>query len=276
MHNITFVIFTFNEEKRVKYVIKNFIKYGDVLIMDGGSNDNTKKIAEELGAKFVLRPEKKEVFGETQGWLNFIKDNIQTEWIYWGHVDNIAPKLLVEKMVEISKQDKFKQVLIPLYTYLWGNTKHHVSKGYTPFLFHKDFVDFSDNYIHGMGKFLGRNDQLLKLPNRNEFALKHFSVYDIHKFVLGHLNYAEGEAIGKFEKGKRFSTLKMLAGMARYWWIYRRSLKNGALGLIIVMSYSFFRLMAYAKLYELENDVSLESIENNYAALKEKILEDFK
>lgn len=276
MSNITFVLFTYNEEKRIAYAVKNLIKYGDVALMDGGSTDKTKEVAEQLGAKYFLRPPSDKPQVETQTNFDFIKSKISTDWIYWGYVDNIAPKSLLEKLTEISAQDKIKMVLIPLYTYLWGNTRHYAHKGYSPFFYHKDFMDYRQNNIHGMGQFTGTKEQILKLPNKEEFALKHFSTYNIGKFINTHFKYAETEAAGKFQAGVKFSLLKMFAAMVRYSWIYRRSLRNGVLGIIIILAYNFYRLLAYAKLYELENGINLESIEKNYSEAKEKMLEEFK
>lgn len=275
--NITFILFAYNEEKRISYVINNFIQYGDVYVLDGGSTDKTKEITESLGATFFVRPENKKPFMETEENFAFIKSIIKTDWIYWGYTDNIAPKTLVEKMVEISNQNTIKSVNIPLYTYLWGNTDNYAHKSYAPFLYHKDFIDFKDNYIHGLGKFTGNKKEQIFLEDREEFALKHFSTYNLNKFISGHLRYAETEAIQKFEKGEKFSLIKMLSAMIRYMFIYGKySYKNGTLGLLIILHYAFFRLMTYTKLYELEHNITLDSVEKNYSVLKEKMLQDFK
>lgn len=274
MNNVTFIIFTYNEERRLPYTIRNFIDYGTVVILDGGSTDNTKDIAEKMGAKFFTRPINTANV-EHQENLDFIKNKIDTDWIYWGYVDNIAPKTLVEKIVEIANKNEAKFVNIPMHTYMWGNTENCVLKSHGPFLFHKDYVDFSNNYIHGFGKFLGSKKENIFLENNEKYTLKHFSTYNINKFVNGHLKYAEYEAGEKYQRGEKFSVIKMLLAMLRYCWIYRRSLKNLKLGLIIILGYSFFRLMTYAKLYELENSITIDSIENNYGKSKEKILEAF-
>ena len=276
MSNITFILFAYNEEKRISFVIKNFIKYGRVLILDGGSTDSTQKISESLGATFFLRPERNNPSVETQENFDFIKKNCTTDWVYWGYVDNIAPKKLVEKMVEISNQDIIKIVNIPLYTYLWGNTKEYAHKSYAPFLFHKDYADFNNNYIHGLGKFTGTKMQSMFLENNEDYALRHFSSYNSTKFVTGHLRYANAEAQEKFAKKEKFSLVKMLLAMARYSYIYGKySYKNGTLGLIIILHYAFFRLMTYTKLYELEHGIDLEQIEKKYSSKKEIILKDF-
>ena len=232
--NITFLIFTYNEEKRISFVVKNFIKYGPVYVLDGGSTDRTKEIAESLGALFFTRPENKEPFIETEAIFNFAKSIVKTDWIYWGYTDNIAPKILVEKMIYLSNQDLIKYVNIPLYTYLWGNTDNYIQKSYAPFLYHKDYVSFKNNYIHGLGRFTGTKDQELFLENKEEYALKHFSVYTLNKFVQGHLRYAETEAMQKFERGEKFSLIKTLAAMVRYMFIYgKEGYKSGILGALI-------------------------------------------
>ena len=276
MSNLTFALFAYNEEKRIAYAIKNFIKYGEVIILDGGSTDRTKEIAESMGAKFYSRPPSTGPFVETQVNFDFLKSKITTEWVYWGYMDNTAPKTLVEKMIEISNQDKYKIAVIPMYAYLWGDLRAYALKSYAPFLFHKDFVDFTDNYIHGLGKFLGTEEQKLTLPNESRYALIHFSTYNTSKFVGGFMRYADTEAQQKFKTGKKFSVTIMLAAMVRYFWIYiRYCYKLGALGLIITLNNVFYRVMTYARLYELEKGITLESVEENYSKEKEKMLADF-
>ncbi|HMO77671.1 MAG TPA: hypothetical protein PKA42_01215 [Candidatus Paceibacterota bacterium] len=274
--NITFVLFTKNEERRIIFPLKNFSGFGDIIILDGGSTDKTQEIAESMGARFFLRPDITSANVESKENFDFIKAHITTEWIYWGYVDNIAPLSLVKKIVELSEQNVYKKVNIPLYTYLWGNTINYAHKSYAPFLFHKDYIDFSNNYIHGLGKFLGTKDQILFLPNTETFALKHFSTYNVNKFIQGHLRYAEAEAEEKHTKGLKFSAIKMIAAIMRYVWIYGRySYKNGILGLLIVLNYASFRIMAYTKLYELNQGITLDSIEKNYDLKKEIILKEF-
>lgn len=274
MNNISFVIFTRNEEKRIVYCIRNFIKYGDVLVFDDASDDSTKSVVESLGAKFITRPTK--IQPDSQEMYSFVKQHVKTDWIFWGCADHILPVTLLDKMRELSTQNKFKYINLPIYTYLWGDTARPAHKGFNPRFFHKNFIDFSNNYFHGLGKFIGTKEEILTFPMRKKFAIQHYSTYDLHKFVTKHLAYAEIEAEQKFGKNKKFSMIKMLAAMVRYSWIYRRSLRGGSLGIITIFAYSFFRLMVYTKLYELENGITLESIENNYSAVKEKMLEEFK
>lgn len=273
--NITFVLFSFNEEKRIEYIIRNLIPYGKVLILDDGSTDKTKEIAEGLGAKLVRRPETGLAFTENQTMLDFAKSHINTAWIYWSYVDNLLPKTLLEKMVEISKQDTIKIVHIPIFTYLWGETKHEVIRAAYPNFFRKDFVDFAGNRMHGLGKFLGKKDEILKLPWKKEYAIRHFSLYDLNKFVLSHLNYAQKEAEEKFKEGKSSSLFYMLGSPLRYFWLfYKRGWRLGVKGLYIALLYASFRLMVAVRLYELENNLTLENVEQSFAKEKRIVVEE--
>ncbi len=273
MSNISFVIFTFNEEKRIEAAIRNFINYGPVIIMDGGSTDATQEISEWLGAKFVLRPKTDKLFVENAENYEVVLANVTTDWIYWGYADNLAPLSLIRKLVALSQQTKYKYVIVPLYTYLWGETKQPALKGAMPCIFMKQFLDFNNNHIHGMGRFLGRSDEILSLPNQDEFALRHFSLYDLNKFVMGHLRYAQAEADFKFESGNKFSLLKLGRGMVGYFLMYiRGGYKNGTRGLLVSLAYAFFRFLVYFRLFELENNLTLESIEAEYQKEKNKII----
>lgn len=274
MNNISFIVFTFNEEKRISYVIQNFIKYGDVIILDDGSTDKTKEISEKLGAQYFVRPKTGKAYVENQEIFEFVKSKVKTDYIYWGFADNIAPKTLVEKFVEVANENIYKMIRVPLYTYLWGETKKPSLKTHTPFVFHKDFVDFTNNPIHGMGKFLGDKRQLLSLPDKKECAMCHFSTYNTNKFIPAHLRYAEAEALNLFKSKKRFSMAKMFLDMIKYCFFWGGvTRRRGSLSNIVFLNYTFFRFMVHAKLFELENGITIDSIEENYSRAKETILE---
>lgn len=273
MSNITFIFFALNEEKRVEYVIRNCVEYGRVLILDGGSTDNTESIAKKYRADFVRRPLTKSKITENKEIYEFIKKNTTADWIFWGFCDNLMPNTLLEKLLELSKQSNIKYVNIPMYTYLWGKTENPAEISCPPRFFMKDCVDFTDNHIHGMGKFLGKETERLVLPMKDRYAIRHFSLYDINKYVSAHMTYANIEATERFNSGKKFSFLRMTISMSRYFFIYyRNGYKNGRVGFMTALSYSFFRFMMFFRLYELENNLTLGAIESNYAKEKEKMI----
>ena len=274
MSKISFVLFSYNEEQRIELIIKNLIPYGEVLVMDGGSTDGTKEIAERLGAKFFIRPKIESVFLETENMFEFVKEKTGQNWVYWGYVDNFLPKTLLKKMTEIAEQDKYKIVSIPVFTYLWGDTKNPVIKASYNCFFHKSYMDFKRNLIHQTGTFTGQKSERLELHMKEEFALRHFSLYDLNKFVQGHLRYAEAEAQQKFSRGKKVSVWYLLGSPVKYFWLfYKRGYKLGFKGLYIALLYAFFRVMVAVRWYELERGLNLQNIEESYRAEKKRIVE---
>ena len=101
-NNLTFVIFAYNEETRIPYIIKNFIKYGYVIIIDNNSTDNTKKIAESLGA--TVYQFKNNGYVETPEELAFVQSKVTTQYMTWSFADHMWPKELLEATVEITKK----------------------------------------------------------------------------------------------------------------------------------------------------------------------------
>ncbi len=273
--NISFVIFTYNDGYRLEYALRDFLPYGEVIVSDQESTDNTREIAEKFGAKVISRQANGKSFIETQELLDQVSQAASNDWLYWGYVDNILPKTLLEKLVEISRQQKIKYVYIPVFTYLWGDTRQVMAKAEYPCFFKKGVVDFSNNKIHGMGKFLGKPDELLHLPQTHEFAMRHFSLYDLNKFITAHLRYANAEVEQKFKDGKRFSLLYLFGSMGHYFYLfYKRGFKAGTRGLLVALLYVFFRLMVAFRLYELEHNLDLQSIESEYAKVKEAIVKE--
>lgn len=276
MSNITFLLFAYNEEKRIGFAIKNLIKYGQVFVLDGGSIDSTKQISEKMGAKVFNRPPNSKPYAESEDYFSFIKGIVNTDWIYWGYVDNIVPKKALEKFLELSSQSAIKYVYIQVYTYLCGDVKNVVTKTDSALFFMKDYLDFSQSKIHSMGKFTGKESEILHLPNNIEYAIRHYSSYTTNKFVNSHLRYAEIEAMQNYEGGKKFSLFYLIGHPIKYFFMYYKgTFKSGVYGLIMSLLYAVFRIMVYARVYELEHNITPDSIEKAYSDDKETFLKEF-
>ena len=98
-NNITFVIFAYNEEKRIEYPIRNFIDYGEVIVIDNFSEDKTKEIAEKYWAKVYQY--KNQWYVETQEELDFVRSKLKTDYVVRTFADIIWDKLLLEDTIKI-------------------------------------------------------------------------------------------------------------------------------------------------------------------------------
>jgi len=275
MNQITFVLFSFNDAKRIKYLIRNVKNYGEVIVFDDHSEDNTQEVVESLGVKFIVRPKTLKRYIETEETLEFVKKHTQTSWIYWGWTDNLLTKNLLQKMEELAKQTKYKRIFLPVYTYMWGNIAHPIMKAKYPNFFMKEYVSFKDNYIHHFGDFLGKPEEELLLPYDPKAAIYHFSTYDVNKFVAAHMRYANEEAQYKFEsKTRKFSLGYTFGSMLNYFRLFflNGGWRIGVIGFLNGLLFMFFRLMVATRLYELEHGISVEGQEQAYGKAKEQIL----
>ena len=96
---LTVVILTFNEEIHIERAIKNVKDWcKDVFVLDSGSTDNTKAIAEKCGAKEFHR--KFDNYAKQRN--HAIKDlPIDTEWMFFLDADEFLLDPLKEEISQV-------------------------------------------------------------------------------------------------------------------------------------------------------------------------------
>jgi glycosyltransferase involved in cell wall biosynthesis len=272
--NITFVLFAYNEERRIPYVLRNLQPYGRILVVDNMSTDRTVEISKSFGAEIFSR---KNDSGWTEGEEEVARvlSRVNTEWVYWGYVDELCPKALLKKFVEIAKEDKYKIIYAQRINLNYGLLGLSLDYPYSTRVFKKGSIDFKGNKIHSFGMVVCSPDEILNLPKTDEYSVYHFSTYNVSKFELAHSRYSDVEAQQKIENGKHFSLMRLLvfpvAVFFKYYFL-GGGWRFGVPGFIMSMQYYFFRFNVAAKMWEKENKVTLESIEGRYDELKENLI----
>ncbi len=272
--NITFVVFARDEAQRIPYLLKNFQSYGDILIMlDDRTVDNTAEIAESFGARVYKF--KNVGWTEDENTVNLVFGLVKTPWLYWAYVDELLPRSLLEKMVELSNQNQYEAIWMKRKNYHYGGV--NLQNSPTLRFFKKGAIDFSQNKIGEFGKIVAPKEKVLFLPQQDNYAIHHFSTYDLNKFELAHNKYSNLEAKMNFDQGIKFSSFKLIFKPIYYFLRYLiagGAWRRGWQGIIIAANYAFFFFNTQAKMWELENKVNIDSIEKKYDELKEKILKE--
>ena len=101
---ITFVFFTFNEKSRIKAVIQNVLMYGEILLIDNFSTDETVTIAKSFGAKIVLY--KNTGYGGDLGSFNKLIEHVKTPYIFIGNASEYIPRQILEECKKIASSPK--------------------------------------------------------------------------------------------------------------------------------------------------------------------------
>lgn len=278
MQTITFVVFTYNEARRIEYVLRCFQPYGKILIMDNHSTDNTVEIAKKYGAEVHLHTWDGATHAENERTANNVLSKITTPWAYWAYADELLTKSLLQKLVEISCDEKKELVNIYRKNLHYGieNLNFDSFGVRSPRFFRKGSVDFTKNPIHSMGRYIGKPNAVVNLPMQDKYAIYHCSTYNINKFEAAHCRYSEIEAQSLFERETK-CTFKMLVIRPIYlflkFYFIGGGRKHGYAGLIMIMQYFFYFFNVYAKLWEKQAGITLETIESNYDVVKDKLLQ---
>ena len=268
---ITFLLFTYNEARRIEYVLRCFQPYGRIVVMDNHSTDDTVLIARRYGAEVYTHDHPGYV--EEEHVAANALSKVSTDWVYWAYCDEILPKPLLLRLQEIAEEDRYRLVKIHRKNLHYGVEYHTFdSGGRSQRFFRKGYVDFTANRIHEMGRFVGTPDQVLDMPIEDAFSIFHCSTYNLRKFELAHSAYSDVEA-GMIES---FSAVNLVWGPVK--WFLKHYVKKGGWrggwgSFILVMQYCFFYFNVHAKVWEREQGLSLEAIESSYDRIKERLLD---
>ncbi len=269
--NITFIIGTFNEEKRISYPIKQFLPYGEILVVDNYSTDKTVKIAKSLGAKVIKY--KNQGWAETKAWTDFIFSHIKTDWICLGAADELIPKPCLELYKRIARESKYKVVVQAKKTLLFKAGTDFLFGHISVHFFKKGALNYDNKSVHER-KFSPdvKSDEVLYLPPMDEYSIYHFSVYTSEKFVSTTNTYSSIQA--KFISNKLLRTKMLLMPVFSFfiYYIIGRLFMIGMRGFIIAIEFTLYDFLSYAKAYENHNNINFESIEENFQIEKQWLL----
>lgn len=272
MAEITFLVFTYNEERRLEYMLRCIRPYGDVVVIDNFSSDKTIEIARRYTDKVFQF--KNPGYIENESTMAFALSKAHTEWVYLTYVDELLPKPLLEELVRTSKEDKYDIVEIYRKNFMYGQEIYNYGKHHLR-MFRPNSVDFKDNPIHKLGRYLVNPGRVCKIRALDGTSIWHFSSYNTNKLELAHNRYANLEAAQLHDAGKKFSGIRALFMLMFYFWgtyIGLGGFRGGWPGLFVSIQIAYFKFSIEARLWEYDNNVSLEEIEKRYDDLKELLL----
>jgi glycosyltransferase involved in cell wall biosynthesis len=113
---LSVVILTKNEEERIERCLRSVLGWADeIIIVDDESTDNTRQIAEDLGAKVFIK--KTDIEGKHRNWAYAQASN---DWVFSVDADEIPTEELKKEIKETIKDTKHVLFSMPFKTYI-GN-----------------------------------------------------------------------------------------------------------------------------------------------------------
>jgi len=265
---ITFVLFTFNEEKRIERAILNFLPFGKILVVDNESTDATRQIAQHHGCDVLIN--------KNQGWVEDevttarVQQAVTTDWLYWGFADEMVEFDTIQAILAAVESDKFDIVNIARKNYYYGQFCYDLFADRMNRIFKKDAIDFTGNTIHNFGK-VAPGARVHQLPLN--YFVHHFISNTAKSYLHVMDRYTDTESAEK----------RTVPGILRLFLssfktivlnlILRRGYKAGMPAYCLVVNMVYYRWLSSMKLYERDENLDRMMIEQKNDVFRQRILQ---
>lgn len=267
-NNITFVIFTFNEEARIARVIRNFVHAGKVLVVDNHSTDGTEEIARTAGATVLKH--KNPGWVENDNTVSLIKATVDTPWIYWAFADEMIDQATVDVILAEIEVPGCSIVRIARKNYFYGVFCHDAFISSMNRVFRKDAIDFTGNEIHGFGRVTVPKKMITALDAKKHFV--HHFISNTAKSYLGTIDrYTD---IEPKRSGSRPATRIILTALKTFIFNYfvRKGYKAGLPGLFLLYQMILYEAVLNMKRFEVSENLTAANIEERNDEVREGLL----
>ena len=258
---LSVAIMTYNEEKNLKRTLQSISKNADeIVIIDGGSTDNTENIAKEFKANFYV--EQWKGYGKQR---NSAIEKCKEEWILNIDADEEASLELLENIKKIIQKpinSEQKVYEINRVSFCFGKKLKHGGWGtsYAIRLFTKKSGYFNDNTVH---------EEFVTEINieRLKGDLYHHSYLTLEDYFSKFNRYTTEGALDYYKKGKKSSLFQILFNPIYKFikmYIIRLGFLDGVEGFMISVTSALYSMVKYFKLREIYlNNSYKEKLKNN-------------
>lgn len=246
---ISLVVITLNEERNIERCLQSVPFADEVIVVDSYSSDRTVQIAQGLGAKVIQ--EKWRGYGPQK---SFATDQAKNSWILSLDADEaLSPELAAEIVERFADLDPGVGYRLPRLSYHLGRWIRYGGwyPDYQLRLFNRVQSQWSSDELHE--KVIVQRTEKFRSP------ILHWVFDGVSDQVLTNDKYSSIGAKDLFNKGKKFSYLKLIFKpiskfIETYFW--KRGFLDGLPGFIIAVGASYSIFLRFAKLWELEKQVS--------------------
>lgn len=259
--NITAIVFTKNEERRIPLIYENLKNFCEIIVFDGGSTDETQEYCKKNKIKFIRRPESKL---EVKSMLNWVYENTPTEYVIHVYCAHFFPRQLLEQFARVADENKKMAVFHDLVVYRYGEVVHRplVRRISTSCVFYrKSIINFEKSKIHDELAISFDDRSMIRLPGKDELSLHLFQDEDCESFTKKTINYVATEARQRFAAGERKSAWSLLYGPpARFIYRYFRTgaFSKGQRGLVYSVLNLIYDFNVCIILWELTSQLTLK------------------
>jgi glycosyltransferase involved in cell wall biosynthesis len=257
MENISVIVAVYNEEKRIDRFLSSFSGFGEIIVVNKSSTDNTEAICQKKRARVVTIPytDRGDIY---KYGVNAAKNN----WLLLVTAsDIIHPELKKQLIRIINSKTGIDLVYVPYMMYNLGiNSKHSVFDiDYRPWLGKKEVVQIRDR-VHEENGFNGKKP--FKMKKNRIIAIHHLTHQTLESVYERHFRYTREE----LKKGN--SLYRCLRNMFSILFvgIKKRFWKIGWDGLALLLVLLDYHIMVFLRYW-----IGNRNIEHDYEGIVSKM-----
>ena len=272
MAKISGVVIALNEAHQLHYALGTLLPWCDeVIVVDQHSEDDTAKIAEEMGA---IVHQHDRTGGIADPARRFAVAQASGDWIFILDADEMVPPTLAAHLRELADSDPpYDVVLVPRANVILGRWLRHGNNWPSRHsrFFRPGSLLMTDRIHKSIAPAPGSRKH--KLAADPGLAIWHFPGGNLSDLVRKVDRYTDIEARQAYARGKRTtSPWDLLLDAALYFWrqyLRGRGYRDGTMGLAVALTRTYYRVLTAAKLWELPHR---EQRAADVKALRERLL----
>ncbi|KGA93471.1 glycosyltransferase family 2 protein [Leptospirillum ferriphilum] len=242
-------ILTYNEEANLSDCLASVRELADeIVILDSGSQDQTSRIAEKFGARFIVHP-----FDDFGSQYNRLFSLATHEWILNLDADErLTPELAQSIQDVFSKKNnlmEFQGFSFNRLNYFIGKPIRHSGWAPDPLvrLFRKDSGEMERRKVHVQILVRGKIGTLA-----GNFL--HYTYRSLDSYLQKSIQYARLAAMEMKKNGRTPSLFPLFThpiAMAFKMYILKKGFLDGKEGVFLAILYSYYTFLKYLYLYYL-------------------------
>ncbi|EAL0271071.1 glycosyltransferase [Campylobacter lari] len=249
LKQISVIMIVKNAQKTLKACLESLQEFGEIVLIENDSNDDTLKIAYEFSKNYKnikIYQHKFIGFGPLK---NLAISYASNDWIFNIDADELAKKEFLQELgqIEPNKEDIIALPRENLYNGEWikacGWWPDHVMR-----VFNKTHTSFNENLVHE-SLILHEDSKKIKLQN----GLRHFAFEDIDSLLDKLQKYSKLWALQNLHKESSVCKA-LLRGIWTFFrnYVLKKGIFYGYKGFIISTCNGLGAFFKYMKLYELK------------------------
>lgn len=246
MVKISAYIVTLNEEKRLGKTLQAVCQIADeVFVIDSGSTDKTKEIAEKYGAIFLFHKWK-----NISAQKHYGQELCHNDWVFSLDADEVLSDELIAEIKEEMKNPQADAYLMKIKDMLPGDKKpRRFAKTYNQVrLYNRQKSNMPDDLTNDR-VIVGENAKVKQLHN----AVHHYSYISLTQTWFKLNMYTDELVKTAIEQNRTYTRLRLYTEFLRQFFVYyfiKRYFLYGTCGFWMATTYAYFRFLKIAKWFE--------------------------